>query len=67
MSEKDQVGGLMPEAQLPRVGFLRELWDFVRENKKWWLLPVVIVLLLIGVLVILGSTSALAPLIYTVF
>ena len=47
-------------------GFLRELWGFLRENKKWWLLPIVVVLLLFGVLIILSSTG-LAPFIYTLF
>jgi len=50
----------------PPVGMLRELWDFLRENKSWWLTPIVVVLLLISVLVILGATGA-APLIYTLF
>lgn len=47
-------------------GLLRELWDLIRHNKKWWLIPVIVVLLLIGVLVALGST-ALAPFIYPLF
>lgn len=47
-------------------GFLAELWDFLRHNKKWWLTPVVITLILVGILVILGSTAA-APFIYTLF
>jgi hypothetical protein len=45
---------------------LREWWDFLRENKAWWLTPIVVVLLAISVLVILGATGA-APLIYTLF
>jgi hypothetical protein len=47
-------------------GLVRELWDLIRHNKKWWLIPVIVVLLLIGVLVALGST-ALAPFIYPLF
>ena len=47
-------------------GFLRELWGFLAQNKKWWLLPILIVLLLFGVLVILSGTG-LAPFIYTLF
>lgn len=46
---------------------LRDLWGFFKERKKYWLLPVVLVLLLLGVLLVLGSSSALAPLIYTLF
>ena len=45
---------------------LRDLWDFVRNNKKWWLLPILVVLLLFGVLVLLSGTAA-APFIYTLF
>ena len=53
-------------AEKPSAGVLREFWDFLRENRAWWLAPIVVVLLLISVLVILGATGA-APLIYTLF
>lgn len=53
-------------ADEPSPGMLREFWDFLRENKAWWLTPIVVVLLLISALVILGATGA-APLIYTLF
>jgi hypothetical protein len=53
-------------ADEPAPGMLREFWDFLRENKAWWLTPIVVVLLLISALVILGATGA-APLIYTLF
>ena len=49
------------------MSLLREIWEFLRERKKFWLLPIIIVLLLFGVLMIFASTSALAPFIYTVF
>lgn len=49
-----------------RGGLVRELRDFLRENKKWWLWPIIIVLLLFGLLISL-SGSGLAPLIYTLF
>ncbi len=54
------------EAERASVGFFTELWDFLRHNKKWWLLPIVVVLILVGVLIVLGST-AVAPFIYTLF
>jgi hypothetical protein len=54
------------EADKPAAGLLRELWDFLRENRAWWLTPIIAVLLLISALVILGATGA-APLIYTLF
>ncbi len=47
-------------------GFFREFWDFLRYNKKWWLFPILLVLLLLGLLLILGGTGA-APFIYTLF
>jgi hypothetical protein len=47
-------------------GFFSELCGFLRENKKWWLMPILIVLLLLGLLTILASTG-LAPFIYTLF
>ena len=49
-----------------RVGLLAEFWDFVKHNKKWWLLPILIVLLVVGALVLLSGTAA-APFIYTLF
>jgi hypothetical protein len=47
-------------------GIFTEFWAFLRYNKKWWLLPILVVILLLGVLVFLGSTGA-APFIYTLF
>ena len=47
-------------------GVLRDLVAFLMQNKKWWLVPVVIVTLLVGALIVLGSTAA-APFIYTLF
>jgi competence protein ComGC len=47
--------------------FLRDLWNFLKARKKWWLAPLIIVLIIVGVLIVLGSTSALAPFIYTLF
>ena len=48
-------------------GLLRELWAFMRERKKLWLLPIVVVLVLVGGLLVLAQGSALAPFIYTIF
>ena len=44
-----------------------ELWAFMRERKKFWLLPIVVVLLLFGGLIVLTQGSAVAPFIYTLF
>ncbi len=47
--------------------FLRDLWDFMRERKKFWLAPIIIVLLLLGALLVFAQGSAMAPFIYTLF
>lgn len=47
--------------------FLKDLWGFLRERKKFWLLPIIIILLLFGTLIVLTSGSAIAPFIYTIF
>lgn len=52
--------------QQGRKGLLSELWGFLRENKKWWLLPILIMLLVFGLLIFLSGT-AVAPFIYTLF
>ena len=53
-------------AEQNRASLFRELWDFMKHNKKWWLLPLVMALLVLGLLVILSGTG-LAPFIYTLF
>jgi hypothetical protein len=45
----------------------RELWFFMRERKKWWLLPMIVVLMLFGSLLVFAQGSVLAPFIYTIF
>jgi hypothetical protein len=54
------------KAEQPARGILREFWDFLKQNKKWWLLPALIMLLLLGVFVVLAGTGA-GPFIYTLF
>jgi len=46
---------------------LKDLWAFMRERKKFWLAPFIIVLVLLGALIVLGQGSAVAPFIYTLF
>jgi hypothetical protein len=50
-----------------KISILRELWDFMRMRKKWWLGPIVLLLLLLGLLLVATQGSALAPFIYTLF
>ena len=49
------------------MNMLLDFWAFLRERKKWWLLPMIVVLSLIGGLIVLTSGSAIAPFIYTLF
>lgn len=49
------------------MSMLKELWAFVRTRKKFWLLPIILVLAIFGTLVVLAGTSAIAPFIYTLF
>ena len=47
--------------------FIKEFWNFLKVRKKYWLMPIFIVLLLLGALIILSQGSAVAPFIYTIF
>lgn len=61
--ERNEFERAGEEAPLSIVG---EFWLFITENKKWWLIPLLLAFLLVGILVVLGSTGA-APFIYTLF
>ncbi len=52
---------------MPFVANARQIWDFLRTRKKWWLLPIVTFLLALSLLIVLTEGSALAPFIYTLF
>ncbi len=47
--------------------FLKDLWAFLKVRKKFWLLPLIIILIIFGVLIVFSSGSAIAPFIYTLF
>ncbi len=47
--------------------FLKDLWSFLKVRKKFWLLPLIVILVLFGALIVLTSGSAIAPFIYTIF
>ena len=49
------------------VDFLKDLWGFMRERKKYWLAPIILVMVLLGALIVLSQGSAIAPFIYTLF
>jgi len=49
------------------LDFLKDLWAFMRERKKFWLAPIILVMILLGALIVFAQGSALAPFIYTLF
>lgn len=48
-------------------GLIPELWDFLCHNKKWWLIPILVVLVVFGALVVLSANPVVTPFIYTLF
>ena len=50
-----------------KLSILKELWEFLKVRKKWWLAPIIIVLVLLGALIVLTESSAVTPFIYTLF
>jgi hypothetical protein len=50
-----------------KLSILREFWFFLRVRKKWWLAPIVLTLLALGILLVVAESSALAPFIYSLF
>lgn len=53
--------------EMAKIKIIAEYLEFLKENKKWWLMPIVISLLLLGLLIVLTKGSTLAPFIYTIF
>ncbi|ETD27896.1 MULTISPECIES: DUF5989 family protein [Helicobacter] len=49
------------------MSIIKELWAFLKERKKFWLFPVIVVMLFLGALIVLAKGSAVAPFIYTIF
>lgn len=49
------------------ASLVSEFWRFLRVRKKWWLLPIIVVMVLVGALLVFAQGSALAPFIYTIF
>lgn len=65
-SESNDQSNLDRLAEAPQPSLAAELFDFLKHNKKWWLLPILLMLTLFGVLMALAATGA-APFIYTLF
>jgi hypothetical protein len=62
----DEGDDFARQARQGQTSAPREFWEFLRQSRKWWLTPIILFLLLVGVLVVLGGTAA-APFIYTLF
>jgi len=52
---------------MTKFGLLKEFWEFLKVRKKWWLTPIVLVLVLLGTLIVFTQSSVVAPFIYTLF
>ncbi|MBI4372529.1 MAG: hypothetical protein HY585_02230 [Candidatus Omnitrophica bacterium] len=52
---------------MAKFNLFKELWDFLKARKKWWLAPMIIILVLLGALIVLTESTAVAPFIYTLF
>ena len=50
-----------------KMSIVREFWEFLKYRKKWWLTPIVLFLVLVGLFIVMTSGSAVAPFIYTLF
>jgi hypothetical protein len=52
---------------MPKISIVRELWEFLKTGKRYWLAPIIIILVLLGFLMVFAQSSAVAPFIYTLF
>jgi len=50
-----------------RFYLIKDIWNFIKKEKKWWLIPLILMLILVGILIIFGQSSALSPFIYPLF
>jgi hypothetical protein len=50
-----------------KMSLIKEIWLYLRQNKKYWLIPIIFILILMSVMLILAQSSALAPFIYSIF
>jgi hypothetical protein len=58
---------VLKEILMSKLSIVSEFWNFMRVRKKWWLGPIVVVMLMLSLLIVLTQGSALAPFIYTLF
>jgi len=64
--EVNEKNDFLKQSENRQGNIVGEFWDFLKDNKKWWLAPIILSILLLGLLVLLGGTAA-APFIYTLF
>jgi len=50
-----------------KISTLKQLWEFLKVRKRWWLLPIVVILVIFGILIVVAENSAIAPLLYPLF
>ena len=67
LKEKDKKIMAKSSKSNEKIGIISEFWDFLKTRKKWWLGPIVLIMLLMGLLIVLTEGSAVAPFIYTLF
>jgi len=63
--DKQQVNEFEAESQRKRTGLVREFIDFLKHNKKWWLTPIILIILLVGLMIV--SMGGVGPFIYALF
>ncbi|MCL5038021.1 MAG: DUF5989 family protein [Chloroflexi bacterium] len=49
------------------MGFFKEYWAYLKERKKWWIAPIIIMLIILGLIIVFAESSVLGPFIYTLF
>lgn len=63
---KSSVDDFEEASQQPTVTLVEEFWQFIKENKAWWMIPILVCLGILGIVIVMASTGA-APFIYTLF
>ena len=64
---QDALASLLPEGHMRKGRVFSEFWLFLRQEKKYWLVPIVVVFVLFGLLIVFSQSSAVAPFIYSLF
>ena len=67
MKKTSSVWIFQKGVEVSKLSILNEFWEFLKVRKKWWLLPIVVIMFLLGLLILFTESSAVAPFIYTLF